>query len=191
MMKILKLLYKVVLVVGFVGAVSGQNSISIADVLPKLQTSILRNSASQELILLGFQRQVVSKSKEEFFQGFIDSHSVLVSVRKTSKNGLVIGYCIIFQDTKETWWKKKESLDRLVLLLSKYYERDPLNSVRFLPADCKGNEALCFKDGIAKYQTSWCWNDAVQRIKSVNLGVDNQYRSVLEITDNHFESKAD
>jgi hypothetical protein len=191
MMKILKLLYKVVLVVGFVGAVSGQNSISIADVLPKLQTSILRNSASQELILLRFQRQVVSKSKEEFFQGFIDSQSVLVSVRKTSKNGLVIGYCIIFQDTKETWWKKKESLDRLVLLLSKYYERDPLNSVRFLPADCKGNEALCFKDGIAKYQISWCWNDAVQRIKSVNLGVDNQYRSVLEITDNRFESKAD
>jgi len=78
-----------------------------------------------------------------------------------------------------------------VLLLSKYYEQNPMSSVKFLPADCQGKEALCFKEGIAKYQMSWYWNDAVRRIKSVDLGVDNQYRSVLEITDNRFESKAD
>jgi hypothetical protein len=177
--------------VGFVGLVSGQSGVSMADVLPKLQTSISRNSASQELILLGFQRQVVSKAKEDFYQGFIDSQSVLVSVRKTSKNGMVTGYSIIFQDTKETWLKKKESLDRLVALLSKYYEQNPLSSTKLLPAYCQGKEALCFKDGIAKYQMSWYWNDAVRRIKSIDVSVDNQYRSVLEITDNRFELKAD
>lgn len=180
-----------VVFVGFVGVVQGQTSIAMADVLPKLQTSISSKSASQELILLGFQRKVVSKAKEDFFLGFIDSQSVLISVRKTSKNDLVIGYSIIFQDTKETWLKKKESLDRLVVLLSKYYQQNPLNSIKLLPVYCQDNEAICFKDGIAKYQMSWSWNDAVRRIKSVDLGVDNQYRSVLEITDNRFELKAD
>lgn len=179
-----------VVFVGFVGVVQGQTSIAMEDVLPKLQTSISRNSASQELILFGFQRKGISKAKEDFFQGFIDSQSVLLSVRKTSKNGVVIGYSIIFQDTKETWLKKKESLDRLVVLLSKYYEQNPLHSAKLLPVYCQGKEALCFKDGIAKYQMSWYWNDAVRRIKSVDLGVDNQYRSVLEITDNRFEVKA-
>lgn len=176
---------------GFVSKVNGQKSVSMSSLLPKLQTSVTRNSVLQDLSQLGLQRQIKANPKEDVLQGMVDSQLVLLKVRRLSKNGPVVGYSLVFQSTKETWLKKKEYLDKLVMELSKYYEQSPLNSAKVLPKYCEGKEALCFKDGIAKYQSSWYWNDAVRRVKSVDILVDNQYHSVIEITDNRFEVTAD
>lgn len=163
----------------------------MASLLPKLQTSVTRNSVLQDLSQLGLQRQIKKNPKEDVLRGMVDSQLVLLKVRRLSKNGPVVGYSLVFQSTNETWLKKKEYLDKLVVELSKYYEQSPLSSVKLLPKYCEGKEALCFKDGITKYQSSWYWNDAVRRMKSVDILVDNQYHSVIEITDNRFEVTAD
>jgi hypothetical protein len=42
---------------------------------------------------------------------------------------------------------------------------------------------------MAKYQSSWYWNNAVQRIKTVELKVNNNFETVLDITDNAMESQ--
>jgi len=176
---------------GFVSKVNGQESVSMSNLLPKLRTSVTRNSVLQDLSQLGLQRQLSPRAKEDCFFGMIDSQSVVLNVRKTSKNGTVTGYEIIFQDTKDAWLKKKESIDRIVLALTAYYEQGPLNTTKVLPIYCRGKEALCFQDGVAKYQNIWFWNDATRRIKSVDVQIDNQYRSVIEITDNRFEVTSD
>ena len=177
--------------VGFVSKVNGQESVSMANLLPKLQTSVTRNSVLQDLSQLGLQRQIKANPKEGVLQGMVDSQLVLLKVRRLSKNGPVVGYSLVFQSTKETWLKKKEYLDKLVVELSKYYEQSPLNSAKVLPKYCEVKEDLCFKDGIAKYQSSWYWNDAVSRVKRVDILVDNQYHPVVEIADNRFEVTAD
>ena len=77
---------------GFVSKVNGQESVSMSNLLPKLQTSVTRNSVLQDLSQLGLQRQLSTRAKEDCFFGMIDSQAVVVNVRKTSKNGNVTGY---------------------------------------------------------------------------------------------------
>ena len=76
-----------------------------------------------------------------------------------------------------------------MIALNRLLEQSPSNTTKTLPQYCAGKEAQCFQDGVAKYQSSWYWNNAIQRIKTVELKVNNQFETVLEITDNALESK--
>ena len=73
--------------------------------------------------------------------------------------------------------------------LNEVFEQSPSNITKTLPQYCSGREARCFRDGVAKFQSIWYWNNALQRIKTVELKINGNYETVLEINDNAMQSQ--
>lgn len=95
----------------------------------------------------------------------------------------------MFVGEQQTWLQKKAAFDQRLVVLNKVFEQSLSNTTKTLPQYCAGKEAQCFQDGVAKYQSGWYWNNAIQRIKTVELKVNNQFETVLEITDNALETQ--
>jgi uncharacterized protein involved in tolerance to divalent cations len=84
--------------------------------------------------------------------------------------------------------QKKMAFEQRLGSLNAILESSPANSVKTLPQYCKDREAACFRDGVARYQSSWYWNNAVQRIKTVELLISSNYELTLSVVDNVVET---
>ncbi len=177
---------------GLVGVVSvgakAQTKTSLSALVPMLKTQTASATIEKQLLQQGFVLKTGGTGKERVFQGLVDSGGVVLTLRKTSKKGPVWGYRLVFVGEQQTWLQKKAAFDQRLAVLNKVLEQSPSNTTKTLPQYCAGKEAQCFQDGVAKYQRSWYWNNAIQRIKTVELKVNNQFETVLEITDNALET---
>ncbi len=178
---------------GLVGVVSvgakAQTKTSLSALVPVLKTQTASATIEKQLLQQGFVLKTGGTGKERVFQGLVDSGAVVLTLRKTSKKGPVWGYHLVFQSEQQTWLQKKADFDQRLQLLNGLLGQSPSNTTKTLPQYCAGREAQCFSDGVAKFQSSWYWNNAVQRIKTVELKVNGNFETVLDITDNVMESK--
>ena len=173
-----------------VKGVEAQEASTLGELLPLLKTQVSAGEIEKNLLQQGFVlKPGVNNARERTFQGLIDSGTVILSLRKTSKKGPVWGYRLVFQSEQQTWLQKKVDFEQRLQALNGLLGQSPSNTTKTLPQYCAGREAQCFSDGMAKYQSSWYWNNAVQRIKTVELKVNNNFETVLDITDNAMESK--
>ncbi|MBM3938288.1 MAG: hypothetical protein FJ333_06490 [Sphingomonadales bacterium] len=180
---------------GLVGVVSvgakAQTKTSLSALVPVLKTQTASAIIEKQLLQQGFVLKTGGTGKERVFQGLVDSGAVVLTLRKTSKKGPVWGYRLVFVGEQQTWLQKKADFDQRLAVLNMVLEQSPSNSTKTLPQWCAGKEAQCFQDGVAKYQSGWYWNNAIQRIKTVELKVNNQFETVLEITDNALETQSE
>ncbi|NBU04443.1 MAG: hypothetical protein EBT60_09135 [Bacteroidetes bacterium] len=176
-------------VVMMVAGVKAQTKTSLSVLLPLLKTQTPGGEVEKRLLQQGFVLKTGGTSKEKMFQGMVDSGSVILTLRKTSKKGPVWGYRLVFLSEQQAWLQKKSDFDQRLMLLNRLLEQSPSNTTKTLPQYCSGREAQCFRDGVAKYQSSWYWNNALQRIKTVELKINGNYETVLEIIDNSMESQ--
>lgn len=186
-MRVKRTLFGLVGVVG-VGA-KAQTKTSLSALVPVLKTQTASAIIEKQLLQQGFVLKTGGTGKERVFQGLVDSGAVVLTLRKTSKKGPVWGYRLVFVGEQQTWLQKKAAFDQRLVVLNKVLEQSPSNTTKTLPQYCAGKESQCFQDGVAKYQSSWYWNNAIQRIKTVELKVNNQFETVLEITDNALETQ--
>lgn len=186
-MRVKKTLFGLVGVMG-VGA-KAQTKTSLSALMPVLKTQVSSTEVEKNLLQQGFVVKAGGAGKEKTFQGWVDSGVVVLTLRKTSKKGPIWGYKLIFVTEQQTWLQKKADFDLRMIALNRLLEQSPSNTTKTLPQYCAGKEAQCFQDGVAKYQSSWYWNNAIQRIKTVELKVNNQFETVMEITDNALESR--
>jgi hypothetical protein len=166
-----------------------QQTCTMAELLPLLKTQVAVADVEKGLLQKGFVLKPGVAGKERTFQGMVDNGVLVLSLRKTSKKGPVWGYHLVFQSEQQTWLQKKTDFDQRLQLLNGLLGQSPSNTTKTLPQYCAGREAQCFSDGVAKFQSSWYWNNAVQRIKTVELKVNGNFETVLDITDNVMESK--
>lgn len=169
--------------------VKAQQTCTMAKLLPLLKTQVAMADVEKGFLQNGFVLKPGAAPKERTFQGLVDNGVVVLSLRKTSKKGLVWGYHLVFQSEQQTWLQKKADFDQRLQSLNGLLGQSPSITTKTLPQYCAGREAQCFSDGLAKYQSSWYWNNAVQRIKTVELGVSGNFETVLDITDDVMESK--
>jgi hypothetical protein len=162
---------------------------SLKEILPLLKTKSVGTDVEKQLLAKGFVVKGVSKGKEQTLQGLVDSGQVVITLRKTSKKGPIWGYQLTFQEGSGDWNKKKSSFEGYMRQINLAFEQSPSNTTLILPQYCLSKEAQCFKDGVAKFQSSWYWNDAVQRIKTLELKINANYETVLVITDNSLENE--
>jgi hypothetical protein len=176
-------------VVMMVAGVKAQTKTSLSVLLPLLKTQTPGGEVEKRLLQQGFVLKTGGTSKEKMFQGMVDSGSVILTLRRTSKKGPVWGYRLVFLSEQQAWLQKKSDFDQRLMLLNRLLEQSPSNTTKTLPQYCSGREAQCFRDGVAKYQSSWYWNNALQRINTVELKINGNYETVLEIIDNSMESQ--
>jgi hypothetical protein len=166
-----------------------QSELTMVALMPILKTGIVASEVEKSLLQRGFVlKPGVSTAKDRLFQGHVDSGLVQLTMRKVSKKGSVWRYRVVFVSNQSTWLQKKADFEQKLLQLNSVLETNPSNTTKTLPQYCAGKEAQCFKDGISKYQSSWYWNNAVQRIKTVELKINSNYETVIEITDNAQET---
>lgn len=170
------------------GAVT-PNKTSLSALVPMLKTQSASATIEKQLLQQGFVFKTGESGKERVLQGLVESGVVVLTLRKTSKKGPVWGYNLVFQSQQQTWSQKKVDFEQRLQTLNGLLGQSPSNTTKTLPQYCAGREAQCFQDGMAKYQSSWYWNNAVQRIKTVELKVNNNFETVLDITDNAMESQ--
>jgi hypothetical protein len=170
---------------GMTAKVHAQKMNTLESIWPLLKTQVASVDVEKSLLQKGFEMKVVgSTPKEKLFQGYIDSGLVTLSIRKVSKKGPVWGYKLVFASGSDNWMQKKGAFEKRLLSLNAILESSPANTVKTLPQYCKDREAACFRDGIAKYQSSWYWNNAVQRIKTVELAISGNYELTVTMVDN-------
>lgn len=174
---------------GMTVRVHAQQEQTLSDLLPVLKTGMLGAEIEKSLIQRGFVSKPSPSAKEKLFQGMLDNGLVQLSVRKISKKGPIWSYRLVFTSTQANWMQKKNDFDQKLLLLNEFLVQSPSNTTKTLPQYCVGKEAECFRDGVSKYQSSWYWNNAVQRVKTVELKISPNYETVLEITDNTLETQ--
>lgn len=158
------------------------------DVLPMLKTNTSMESMEGLLLSAGFVNKGPNGVKQKSFNGLLDSVPVLLTVRKTSRKGVVCGYNLMYENTDNNWIKKRLFIDQLAVSINKSNKQNPSVLLKTLPQYCHGNEVQCFADGFAKYQYSWYWNNGVSRIKSMELKVTPSFQITLTITDNALEA---
>lgn len=173
---------------GMTAKVHAQQRNTMATIWPLLKTQVTSTEVEKSLLQRGFVLKVGSTPKERLFQGLVDSGMVTLSIRKVSKKGPVMGYKLVFASTAEGWQEKKKAFEQRLLALNTILEQSPANTVKTLPQYCKDRESACFRDGVARYQSSWYWNNAVQRIKTVELAINTNYELTLTVVDNELES---
>ncbi len=166
-----------------------QKSVTLTEILPKLKTHVAAADIEKSLQAKGFVLKPNPSSKSRVFSGIIDSTQVELLLRKTSRKGLVWGYRIVFLENESGWVNKRKNFERQAQIMSVVLEQSPANTIKTLPQYCKDKEALCFRDGVAKFQSSWYWNNAVQRIKTIDLLVNTNFELTIEITDNELETE--
>lgn len=140
------------------------------------------------LLSAGFVNKGPNGVKQKSFNGLLDSVPVLLTVRKTSRKGMVCGYNLSYEYSENNWSTKRVFVDQLAVSINKNNNQNPSILLKTLPQYCHGNEAQCFADGFAKYQFSWYWNNGVTRIKSMDLKVTPSFQIELTITDNNLET---
>jgi len=174
---------------GITAKMHAQQLNTLESILPLLKTQVASGDVEKSLLQKGFEMKVVgSTPKEKLFQGYIDSGLVTLSIRKVSKKGPIWGYKLVFASESTNWMQKKMAFEQRLVSLNAILESSPANSVKTLPQYCKDREAACFRDGVAGYQSSWYWNNAVQRIKTVELLISSNYELTLSVVDNVVET---
>jgi len=170
------------------GAVA-QTKTSMSALVPVLKTQTASATIEKQLLQQGFVFKTGESGKERVLQGLVDSGVVVLTLRKTSKKGPVWGYRLVFVAEQQTWLQMKAAFDQRLAELNEVFEQSPSNTTNTLPQYCSGREARCFRDGVAKFQSIWYWNNVLQRIKTVELKINGNYETVLEITDNAMQSQ--
>lgn len=176
---------------GMTAKVHAQSGLTLTNLMPVLKTGVSGTEVEKSLLQKGFILKSGASSKERLFQGMVDSGMVQLTVRKVSKKGQVWSYRLVFAASQSNWNQKKADFDQKLSLLNRLLAQTPSNTTKTLPQYCTGKEADCFRDGVSKYQSSWYWNNAVQRIKTVELKINANYETVVEITHNALESNFD
>lgn len=172
---------------GITVCLQAQQGNTMATIWPLLKTQVASAEVEKLLLQRGFVITAGSTPKERLFQGMVDSGMVTLSMRKVSKKGSVMGYKLVFASTSNGWQQKKQAFEQRLVYMNSLLEQSPANTIKTLPQYCKDRESECFRDGIAVYQCSWYWNNAVQRIKTVELSIDANYELMVTVVDNVIE----
>jgi hypothetical protein len=160
---------------------------SMMGVLPLLKTNITAEDGIQGLLMNGFVSKGPNGMKQKLLEGMIDSIPVVLTLQKTSKNGKIWGYELLFKNADLDWQKKRIYIDQLAQTLNVINGQNSSVLLKTLPQYCHGNESQCFIDGFAKYQYLWYWNSSVARIRTMDLRITPSFQLAISITDNAME----
>ena len=162
---------------------------SMLGVLPLLKTNITAEDGIQGLLMNGFVSKGPNGMKQKLLEGMIDSIPVVLTLQKTSKNGKIWGYELLFNNADIDWQKKRIYIDQLAQSINVVYNQNPSVLLKNLPQYCHGIESECFADGVAKYHYHWYWNNSVARIRIMTLRVTPSFKLALSITDEVLEAE--
>ena len=164
-------------------------NLNMSELFPLLKTNQKAQAIEQQLMLNGFIPRGLNGRAPKSLEGMVDSISVILTLRKTSKKGNVWGYELLFKNSNVDWLKKRSHIDQLAKTMNVVNGQNHTVLLKTLPQYCLGKESDCFADGVAKYQYFWYWNSPVARTKTIDLSVTKSFEIALSITDNEVESK--